>query len=259
MLSYTLFVAATALLSLASAAPTPTVNETMIDRSLIQKRGFNCDSPVSGLNKADYEYMASIGILGQGVNAMSDSGRIWIGEGGPNTFTFKNDADGPLIVVLWDFPPSDYEASFMNARHAAVSSSLPRKGDRVVVSLANGVSGGWSALVNQNTKLSQYGQIDNTWGEFTTGNYATVDISREVNMRGTSMSVRTSGGCVSDMNRCVFVCKSGDKCGESGSYTLQDCQPGSQPGANYWTDNVNASGGCQAWSNGGHLEITLGN
>jgi hypothetical protein len=201
-------------------------------------------------------------MAGQGINARSPNGNVWIGNDGPNRFTFTNRASSPspvsVTLILWDQAPGDYQASFMNVRRPKISYSLPNVGDSVTVSLANGVSGGWAALTDHATTLSQYGQISNTWGEFTTGNSATVDVSRLVNMGGNKMSIKVSTGCVSNMNTCVFTCKSGNTCGTSGSYDLTNCANGSQPGASYGVWDGNPSGGCQGWSNGGgSLAISL--
>lgn len=214
-----------------------------------------CGSPVKGLSTDDCNYMSKIGMAGQGVNAQSSNGNVWVGNNGPNTFTFINKSNPKvgIIVVLWDQPAGDYQSSFMNVRKPKISYSVPYGGS-VTVSIANGVSGGWTALYDHKTVLSQYGQIWNTWGEFTTGNYATVDISREIHMAGNNFNAKVSTGCLTDLNTCAFVCKSGDTCGTSGSYNLINCS-----GANTavgWYDN-NPSGGCQGWSNGGHIDSTF--
>lgn len=224
----------------------------------IEKRGFDCTRLNRGLSAEDCAYMSSIGMAGQGYNAWEPSRNIWIGSNGPNRVTFVNTVNQPITIVVWDMPPGDYQSSFMNVRRAQVTYSLPRNGDSVTISINNGVTGGWAALNNRQTRLSQYGQIDNTWGEFTTGGYATVNISRLVNMRGNPMSVAVHTGCVTDMNRCVFTCKNGNTCGESGSYNLDNCAAGSQPGAAAGIAWGNPSGGCQGWSNGGALQVLLG-
>ncbi|KAH8886339.1 hypothetical protein GQ53DRAFT_844886 [Thozetella sp. PMI_491] len=233
-----------------------------INGTLIEKRTPNCAALVSGLSLADCNYIKSMGMAHQGVNARSSNGNIWIGSGGPNTFTFTNRAEtpskAPITLVIWDAPAGDYSASFMNVKQPKITYSLPNYGDSVTISVANGISGAWSPLTNRATTLSQYGQIYNTWGEFTTGAYATVDVSREVKMNGNIMSIKVKkNGCVSDMNTCAFQCKSGNSCGESGTYKLVNCANGSQPGASYGVFNGNPSGGCQGWSNGGHLDIDL--
>lgn len=207
--------------------------------------------------------MAKIGMKAQGKNSKSNKDKIWIGGDGKNTFKFTNSAskpsNAPVTLVLWYNAPNDYQSSFMNVRQAHITYSLPKVGDSVTISLDNGVSGGWSTLVNEATTLSQYGQIYNTWGEFTTGGYATVDVSREVNMGGNTMSVRVAAnGCTSNMDKCVFKCKSGNTCGAKDTYNLVDCANGSQPGATYGTRDGQPEGGCQGWTNGGHLDIKLG-
>ncbi|KAH8912734.1 hypothetical protein BR93DRAFT_906072 [Coniochaeta sp. PMI_546] len=236
--------------ALTSALPTNiTTPETLSTAS------FSCSSPVSGLSASDCNYMSQIGMAGQGLNARSNNGHIWVGSDGPNTFTFYNRASPAVgvILVLWDNPPNDYQSSFMNVRTPKVSWSIPAGGS-VTVSIANGVSGAWSALYAHKTILSQYGQIYNTWGEFTTGNSATVDISREIHMAGNSIDAKVSTGCTANMNTCASVCKSGDTCGTSGSYDLIGC---TGKNAAYGLYNGNPSGGCQGWSNGGHIDASF--
>ncbi|RYP66062.1 hypothetical protein DL769_006124 [Monosporascus sp. CRB-8-3] len=238
-------------------------NQTLVDSIL---RAPNCASLAHGLTLEDCNWMTQIGMADQGVNPTSNNGLIWIGDDGEYTFTFTNDAsypgvqDVPLTVIIWNFPPGDYEASFMNVRQPQISYSLPRTGDSVTISVARDVSGAFGALHGRTTTLSQWGQLYNTWGEFTTGEWATVDVSRLVNMGGNDMEITVrDNGCVSDMNRCSFWCKNNMlTCGESGTYDLVNCAPGSQPGATYGTwDGINPEGGCQGWGNGGHLDIVL--
>lgn len=198
-------------------------------------------------------------------SAASGPAEIWIGNDGPNQFTFRNAGSGPaLAVMVWDFPSGDFESSFLNVRRPKISYSLPRPGDAVTISLANGVRGGFASLVNGRTRLTGFGQVDNTWGEFTTGDFATVDVSRLVNTRGDRVDVKVQGeggGCVTDMDTCVFTCKNQALtfCGQSGEYDLTKCDNGSQPGASRGSkDGTNPEGGCQGWSNGGKLDIGLG-
>ncbi|EGS24119.1 uncharacterized protein CTHT_0000510 [Thermochaetoides thermophila DSM 1495] len=226
---------------------------------------FSCDSLVYGLTHDDCNYMSSIGMAAQGRNERSNNGVIWIGSDGPNTFNFINAFDGPIIIVVWHNPVGDHESSFMNVRQAMVTYSLPSRGSAVQISVANGIPGGWAAIYNRDTALTQYGQIDNTWGEFTSGTYATVDVSRLVNMQGNAMSIQTFNNnedngdarCMSDMQTCVFICKNvaARTCGESGTYDLINC---SGPDRTYAIDGTgNPTGGCQGWSTNGHLEVVL--
>lgn len=204
--------------------------------------------------------MSSIGMAGQGANTKWPNGNISIGDQGPSTLTFTNQVDGPVILIVWDSPVGYYAASFVGFRKPHVSYSLPKRGNRVTLSIANGISGAFSALINRRTRL-EFGQVDNTWGEFTAGvEHATVNISRLRNMLGTWMSAKTAGGCVTDMNKCVFVCKPGNNtCGETQTFVLQNCQAGSQPFTNYGKDKLgDDTGGCEGWGTRGNVEVTLG-
>ena len=218
--------------------------------------------------------MASIGMHSQGVNSLSSNNRIWIGSDGPNTFTFINGArDGAsMILIMWYAEENDDQASFMNARRPEISYSLPETGSAVEISVANGVPGGWSVLYDRATTLTEYGQVSNTFGEFSTGVWATVDVSRLVNMSGDAMTVRVYGGeesarkptvpglkpvCVSDLVTCAYACRGTqvNSCGATGSYDLINC---GGPNAVSGTDaSGNPNGGCQGWSFGGHIEVVM--
>jgi hypothetical protein len=207
--------------------------------------------------------MASIGMFAQGRNDYGDNGRVWIGADGPNTFIFINAAGVPITLVLWYKAPGDDAASFMNVRQPYISYSLPATGSAVEISAANGVSGGFSGLYNRSTELTAYGQISNTLGEFTTGDWATVDVSRLVNMAGNAMTVEVFGGessepdCVADLQTCAYTCSLDEvqSCGAAGTYKLVDCDgPNAEKSAD---PDGNPTGGCHGWSNGGRLEIAL--
>lgn len=152
----------------------------------------------------------------------------------------------------------------MNARVPAISYSLTDPGSAVQISLANGVPGGWAALYNRSTALTEYGQIDNTFGEFSTGDWATIDVSRLVNMSGDPMTIGVAGrggkagaGCVADMSRCVYTCDvgEGNSCGGEGTYSLLNCV--GPNGVQSVDEDGNPTGGCQGWSFGGEVSIVL--
>ncbi|KAI0482541.1 hypothetical protein GGR56DRAFT_192849 [Xylariaceae sp. FL0804] len=220
----------------------------------------------SGLFMEDAEHMAKIGMAYQGVNAaaQSDSTPIWLGTDGPNIFSFSNTAEVPVNVVMWYMAAGDYQSSFMNAEQPMITKSLDA-GETFSASLANDISGGLSVLYNRVSTLTTDGQLNNTWAEFTTGEYATVDVSRLVNQIGNPLTATvTKGndpGCVSDFEKCVFVCKDTNvnSCGAAGEVKLVNCEADSQPGANaYDADGDAPQGGCAGWSNGGTVEITIG-
>lgn len=74
----------------------------------------SCQNLGDALTLEDCQWMEGIGMADQGLNPLSNNGKIWIGDDGDYTFTFTNDAglgqeDVPITVVIWDFPPGDYE------------------------------------------------------------------------------------------------------------------------------------------------------
>ncbi|KAJ3495746.1 hypothetical protein NLG97_g3174 [Lecanicillium saksenae] len=220
------------------------------------KRGIaSCSNLVQGLLQEDCEYMSRIGVDGMGFNDWNNNGKIWIGGDGPNIFTFANQADVPVILLIW--LDVDFDSSFVRTRKPYVTYSLPNPGDTVVVSIDDGISGAFAALYDRTTPLTPYGQVYNTWGEFTSGPYATINVSREPNMGGNSMEIVTGGGCVSNMDTCVFKCYGNDVCWQDNTYYLKDCEAGSQPGNPHigYDAKGQPQGGCGGWENGGVVQI----
>jgi len=193
------------------------------------------DTRQSGaLNALDStKLLSTLAFSALGVNSYANNGGCWIGTDGPYTNTFTNYAGEDLILVIWG-----PEGSWVNAIQPLVTYSLA-SGASTVISFANGAIGAWSAIYSDTPMVN--GQISNTWGEYTFSEEGVVDVSREVNMNGHSMSV-VGPSCTTDMNTCVFVCSSGTVC--ITDYLLQNCENGSQPGANYGTYGGFPSGGC---------------
>ncbi|KAM3505399.1 hypothetical protein MY11210_007990 [Beauveria gryllotalpidicola] len=227
--------------------------------SAINKRSLDCSDPVWGLSHQDCQHMSDIGFGSMGMNSDGDNGVIWVGDDGHTTFTFCNRAeDDYMTVVVW--LQTDGESSFVNVRQPYVTWSLPSHGDSVTVSMAPGISGAFAALHRHVTVLRD-GQVFNTWGEWSTGPYATVDVSREPNMAGNRIEIETSGGCRANMDRCVFKCIDGNRCGASGEYYLEDCGAGSQLGNPHigFDHQGNPTGGCGGIENGGHVHVDFHN
>jgi hypothetical protein len=177
-----------------------------------------------------------------GINSYSDNGGVWIGSGGAYTNNFVNTAGQDLILVIWG-----PDASWVNVHQPLVTLDLPA-GASQIISFASGSIGALSAVYADTT--TYYGQIVNTWIEYTMSPMGVVDISREVNMSGHSMSV-VGPQCTTDMDRCVFVCLSANSC--MTDYELLNCQAGSQPGAQYGTYGGFPSGGCGGLGNSAAL------
>jgi len=175
-----------------------------------------------------------------GINAFAqdvpNSGGVWLGDDGDYVNEFSNASDEPLILVVWG-----PDASWVNENQPLITLNISPGSSRNV-SFATGTSGAFSAIYSD-TVLS-YGQISNTWGEYTHTSQGTVDVSMEPNMSGHPMSINNGGGCVTDTKTCVFQCPSGNSCWKE--YLLVNCDTGSQTGAQDGTYNGGASGGCGA-------------
>ena len=133
------------------------------------------------LTSADSSRLSALGIPRAGVNAADSSGGVWLGSDGPYTNEFSNSAGEDIILVIWG-----PDASWVNAKTPLITVSIAKKATKIV-SFASGSIGAWSAIYSD-TKLVN-GQISNTWGEFTMSPEGVVDVSREVNMNGHTMSV----------------------------------------------------------------------
>jgi hypothetical protein len=181
-----------------------------------------------------------------GINSWADNGGVWIGAGGTYTNTFINAAGEDLILVIWG-----PDASWVNANQPLVTLELP-SGASQMVSFASGSIGAWSAVYSDTGSLN--GQIVNTWGEYTMSPLGVVDVSREVNMSGHSMSI-VGPTCTTDMTQCVFVCSSGNSC--MTNYELLNCDPSVQPGAQYGTYGGFPSGGCGGLGDSAALYTTF--
>lgn len=201
------------------------------------------------LSTASTSLLSAIGLTNTGTNAATNNGAVWLGGDGPYVNDFINSSGQELILVLWGVA-----GSWVNAVKPLITVTIPA-GAVQTVSFANGASGAW-APIYPDTKMSQWGQISETWGEFTfNGQWSTVDVSREVNMNGHSMSI-FDGQCTSDFGRCVFQCKGGVSTCLTG-YELFNCAPGSQPGAQIGQHDGADTGGCSGMKDSAKLTTTF--
>jgi hypothetical protein len=183
----------------------------------------------------------SLGFKALGLNAAANNGQCWLGSDGPNVNTLVNGASSSIIAVVWGAA-----GSWMTGATAPLITIALAPGQSQAVSCGN-ISGGIAAIY-PGTTLTPYGQIQNSWAEFTWGSYGTFDVSREVYMNGNPMSIKGST-CTADFNNCVFVCKSGTTCFEAGTYTLENCSASNGGGS----DAAAQNGGCTV---GGSATVT---
>jgi len=155
---------------------------------------------------------------------------------GDNTMEFLNASSEEMVLVLWDSTVG-YMSSFVKSTQPVITASIA-PGETAIFSLAGYTSGAFAPIFSDTT-MTEWGQIQNTWGEFTFNQaYGVFDVSREVYANGRNVTMQGTN-CVSDMDTCVFKCNdaSASTCGVYGSYSLQNC---------VGTDAVNGgiNGGC---------------
>lgn len=201
------------------------------------------------ISAADTSNILKLGVNAIGLNAVSKGDAPWVGSDGQFTNTFHNTAGEDLVLVIWG--PS---GSWINAIRPQITVSIPENSSKTI-SFPTGWSGAWAPIYGSSKLVN--GQISDTWGEATfQPPYSVVDVSREVNMNGKSMSI-VGPQCVTDMNTCVFTCKGGaSTCLDQ--YQLVNCETGSQAGANKGTWGGADSGGCGGMGSGAQLNTYLG-
>ncbi|KAJ9639840.1 hypothetical protein H2204_003633 [Knufia peltigerae] len=203
----------------------------------------------TALSDADASRLSSLGVANLGMNSAVANGLAWLsgGESDSNPWkaNFINNAGEDIVLVCWGVA-----GSWINAVQPTITASIAA-GSSMMVNFADGASGACSAIYPDTQLIN--GQASNTWMEFTFGEWGVVDVSREVNMNGHSLSI-VGPSCTSNMDTCVFVCPSGDVC--TTGYVLQNCANGSQPGANYGTFAGAPSGGCGGMGQSATLQVT---
>lgn len=200
----------------------------------------------TALTDVDAGKLTALGISAVGVNSAVANGQAWLGQDGPYQNEYVNESGEDLILVVWGVA-----GSWINVIQPTITASIPA-GQSIWLSFADGASGAWTAIYGDTQMVN--GQASNTWGEFTFGQWGVVDVSREVNMLGHPMSI-VGPSCTTDMDTCVFVCSTGDVC--MFDYLLQNCENGSQPGANYGTFAGAPSGGCGGMGASAVLKTTF--
>jgi len=200
----------------------------------------------TALTDTDASKLSALGVGSLGINAYVSNGQAWLGSDGAYQANFYNGAGEDLILVCWGVA-----GSWINAVQPVITASIAA-GSSLTASFADGASGACSAIYSDTELVN--GQASNTWMEFTFGEYGVVDVSREVNMSGHSISV-VGPTCTTDMDTCVFVCASGNVC--TTGYLLLNCANGSQAGANYGEYDGSPSGGCGGMGSSATLAVTF--
>lgn len=196
-----------------------------------------------------------IGICSVGENSETNNGKIWIGDDSDWTVKMVNAADSDVTVFCW--ADAGFTGMTLNVNKPLISVALA-PGASQVLSWASGFSSA-CAPVYPDTQLAMFGGIQNTWFEMTPPNgqpgSGCFDISRNVNMNGNSISAQGSK-CKSDMDTCVFKCKSGGQSCTVG-YDLFNCDAGNGGGGGYDPVMAGTGGGCAMASDKEQVTVTF--
>ena len=140
-----------------------------------------------GLEARSADLLSTLGAL-TGINAATKTSNCWQGEDGDYVNYVKNEGTADMILLVWG--PG---GSFVNTIQPLITTTVAAN-ETVPLSFANGASGAMSVAYEGTTMA--WGQIANTWVEHTfSGDWSTIDVSREPNMNGDSMTVVTPAVC----------------------------------------------------------------
>jgi hypothetical protein len=206
---------------------------------------------VSDLLYGVQEIISSMGFKGVGINDKSDNGGLWIGDDGAWKTEFTNDASSNMVIFCWK--ADGFSGMSLNVNLPAISVGL-KQGESVVVSFAPNVPTA-CAPAFPDTKMALFGGVDNTWYEATFGSSGAFDISRNVNMKGNSISAKGSK-CTSNMDSCVFKCQDESVASCETGYTLAGMDS-EGCGGGYDPVMAGVGGGCSMGADGETVKVTF--
>ncbi|KAJ4371754.1 hypothetical protein N0V86_008307 [Didymella sp. IMI 355093] len=236
-----------------SAAPATTSSSSHDLGDLIDDIG----DVVSDLLEGVENIVKSLGIVSVGKNDKSNNGAIWIGEDSDWKAEFTNDANEDAVIFCWK--ADGFSGMSLNVNQPEISVGL-KSGQKTVVSFAADVPAACAPAFSS-TKLANFGGLHQTWWEVTFGQFGAFDVSRNVNMKGNTISSKGSK-CVSDMDVCVFKCKekngvTPDSCEAGTDYDLFGCGASSGGGGGYDAVMAGTGGGCAMGSSGETVKVSF--
>lgn len=187
-----------------------------------------------------------------GKNNKSDNGGIWIGDDSAWQMEITNSGRQATVIFCWR--ANGFSGMSINVNAPDISVGL-KPGQKISLSFAANVPAA-CAPASDNSRLAIFGGIDDTWAEVTFGQNGAFDVSRNVNMKGTKISM-TGSKCTSDMNTCVFKCKDPASafCEKGTDYDLFNCGSGNGGGGGYDPIMAGTGGGCAMDSNGEKIKV----
>lgn len=212
---------------------------------------------VSDLLEGVESIVKSLGIVSTGKNDKSNNGAIWIGDDSDWKAEFTNDANEDAVIFCWK--ADGFSGMSLNVNQPEISVGL-KSGQKTVVSFAADVPAACAPAFSS-TKLANFGGLDQTWWEVTFGQFGAFDVSRNVNMKGRTISSKGSK-CVSDMDVCVFKCKekngvTPDSCESGSDYDLFECGASSGGGGGYDSVMAGTGGGCAMGSSSETVKVSF--
>ncbi|KAF2673546.1 hypothetical protein BT63DRAFT_451595 [Microthyrium microscopicum] len=196
---------------------------------------------IAGLTAQGADFLKSKNIK-QGDNPRSNGPQgIWLGNDGQYKLKVTNYKNEPMVLVMW------HGNAWLNDNKPIITQSLGPI-EEAIISVNGNAPGIAFSAVYAGTKAN--GLIENTWGELTTSQWSTINVSRLPNMNGDGLTLVSPTGCRAHMSSCVFMCRNGaTKCGDPKSYDLYNCKfPGAGTGEDPFTHDP--SGGCNLGSGG---------
>ncbi|KAF2026614.1 hypothetical protein EK21DRAFT_115669 [Setomelanomma holmii] len=187
-----------------------------------------------------------------GTNSKTNNGGIWIGTDSDWGMEVTNAGSQQAVFYCWQ--ANGFSGMSINKNAPAISVGLA-PGQKVDLAFAANVPA-TCARATKSSVLALFGGIKDTWAEVTFGSSGAFDVSRNVNMKGSSISM-VGSKCTSDMNTCVFRCAdtSADSC-ETG-YTLDNCNAGNGGGGGYDSVMAGVGGGCAMGSSGEKIKVSF--
>ena len=199
-----------------------------------------------------------LGIVSTGKNDKSSNGGIWVGDDSNWKAEFTNDASEDAVIFCWK--ADGFSGMSLNVNQPEISVGL-KSGEKTVISFAENVPSACAPAFSS-TKLASFGGLDQTWWEVTFGEYGAFDVSRNVNMKGRTISSKGSK-CTSDMDICVFKCKektdgtTPDSCESGTDYELFGCGSGTGGGGGYDSVMAGTGGGCAMGSSSETVKVSF--
>ena len=212
---------------------------------------------VSDLLEGVEDVIKALGVISTGKNDKSNNGAIWVGDDGDWKAEFTNDANEDAVIFCWK--ADGFSGMSLNVNQPEISVGL-KSGQKTVVSFAPNVPSA-CAPAYKDTKLANFGGLDQTWWEVTFGEFGAFDVSRNVNMKGRKIS-SVGSKCTSDMDVCVFKCKekngkTPDSCEAGTDYDLFGCGAGTGGGGGYDPIMAGTGGGCAMGSSKETVKVSF--